>query len=257
MKDKAVKINKLRINYKIAGNGPVVLILHGWGGSSDSWLEVEEFLVKENYLVIAPDLPGFGKSAPPPEPWGVQEYSDFVLNFIEKLKMDSFFLLGHSFGGRIAIKFSGQHADKLKGLILCDAAGIRIEPDLKTKTILAATRVGNVLLSHRLVAVVKERLRNIFYFLLRERDYVKADGVMRETIKKALAENLVSELPKIKVKTLIIWGEADQLVPLKCAYVFNRKIIGSQLNVMPKIGHSPHLEAPEELSRIIISFLRS
>ncbi|MCX6760644.1 MAG: alpha/beta hydrolase [Candidatus Nealsonbacteria bacterium] len=257
MREEVVTINNLKINYKIAGNGPAVLLLHGWGGSSDSWLEVEEFLVKENYFVIAPDLPGFGKSAPPPEPWGIQDYSDFIFNFTEKLKLDSFFLLGHSFGGRIAIKFSGQHADKLKSLILCDAAGIRIEPNIKTKTIMAAAKVGNVLFSHRLFAVIKERLRNIFYFLLRNRDYVKADGVMRETIKKALGENLFSELPKIKVKTLIVWGEADQLVPVKCAHVFNKKIVGSQLNIMPKIGHSPHLEAPEKLSQIIIYFLKS
>jgi pimeloyl-ACP methyl ester carboxylesterase len=257
MREEFVSINNLKINYKIAGEGPAVLLLHGWGGSSDSWLEVEQFLVKENYFVIAPDLPGFGKSAPPPEPWGIQEYSDFAFNFAEKLKLDYFFLLGHSFGGRIAIKFSGQHADRLKGLILCDAAGIRIEPDIKTKTIMAAARVGNVLFSHHLLAVVKERLRNIFYFLLRNKDYVKADGVMRETIKKALGEDLFSELPNIKVKTLIVWGEADQLVPIKCAYIFNKKIAGSQLKVMPKIGHSPHLEAPEELSQIIVSFLRS
>jgi pimeloyl-ACP methyl ester carboxylesterase len=257
MKEESVIINNLRINYKIAGKGPAILLLHGWGGSSDSWLEVEEILVKENYFIIAPDLPGFGKSDPPLEPWGVQEYSDFIFAFTEKLKIDSFFLLGHSFGGRIAIKFSGQHADKLKSLILCDAAGIRIDPDIKTKTILAAAKVGNVLLSHRLVAVAKERIRNIFYFLLRNKDYVKANGVMRETIKKALGEDLLSELPKIKVKTLIIWGEVDQLVPLKCAYIFNKKIAGSQLNVMPKIGHSPHLEAPEKLAQIIIYFLKS
>lgn len=257
MKEEIVIINNLRINYKIAGRGPAVLLLHGWGGSSDSWLEVEEFLVKENYSVITPDLPGFGKSSPPPEPWGIQDYSDFVFSFVEKLKLDSFFLLGHSFGGRISIKFSGQHADKLKSLILCDAAGIKMKPDIKTKTIMAIARAGNVLFSHRLFAMIKERFRNIFYSLLRNKDYVKANGVMKETIKKALAENLFSELPKIKVKTLIIWGEADRLVPLKCAYAFNKQIAGSQLNIMPKIGHSPHLEAPEQLSKIIISFFKS
>lgn len=257
MNEKITTVNNLRVNYKIAGRGPAILILHGWGGSSDSWLEVEEALVRENYLVVAPDLPGFGKSAPPPVGWSIQDYSEFILAFVEQLKMDSFFLLGHSFGGRISIKFAGQHPEKLKSLILCDAAGIRIRPDIKTKTILAATRVGNVLFSHRLLAVVKERARNIFYFLLRNKDYVKANGVMRETIKKALGENLFSELPKIKSKTLIIWGEVDQLVPLKCAHVFNEKIEGSQLNIMPKIGHSPHLEDPQKLSKIIISFLKS
>lgn len=257
MKEKRVSVNNLMINYKIAGKGPAILLLHGWGGSSDSWLEVGEYLVKKDYLVIIPDLPGFGKSSNLDRAWNIQDYSDFVFDFVQKIKLDSFFLLGHSFGGRISIKFSGQHADKLKSLILCDAAGIRIDPDFKTKTILAATRVGNVLFSHRLLAVVKERLRNIFYFLLRNKDYVKADGVMRETIKKALGEDLLSELPNIKTKTLIIWGEADQLVPLKCAYVFNKKIAESQLNIMPKIGHSPHLEAPEQLAKIIVSFLRS
>lgn len=257
MREETVKIDGLEINYKISGIGPVVLILHGWGGSSDSWLEVEDFLVRNNYFVVAPDLPGFGKSPPPPKAWGIQDYSDFVFEFAKKLNLNRFFLLGHSFGGRISIKFSGQHPEMLKGLILCDAAGIRIEPDIKTKTILAATRVGNVLFSHHLFSVIKERFRNVLYLVLRNKDYVKADGVMRETIKKALGENLLSELPKIKVRTLIIWGEADQLVPLKCAYVFNKKIDGSQIRVMPKIGHSPHLEAPEELSGIILSFIKS
>jgi pimeloyl-ACP methyl ester carboxylesterase len=104
---------------------------------------------------------------------------------------------------------------------------------------------------------MKEWARNIFYFLLRNKDYVKANGVMRETIKKALNEDLLPDLPKIKVKTLIVWGKEDKLLPVQCAYVFKEKIAGSQLEIMPKVGHSPHLEAPEKLAQIIVSFLKS
>jgi len=257
MREERISVNNLRINYKIAGEGPAVLILHGWGGSSDSWLEVLKILVNYNFQVIAPDLPGFGKSDLPPRGWTVQDYSDFILNFVEKLKLGQFFLFGHSFGGRIAIKLSGQHPEKLKSLILCDAAGIKFEQSIKTKTILAATRIGNALFSARIFAILRERARNLWYFLLRNRDYVKANGVMRETIKKALNEDLLPELSKIQVKTLIIWGGEDKLVPAKCAHVFKEKISNSLLEIMPKIGHSPHLEEPEKLAQIIVSFLQS
>jgi len=79
---------------------------------------------------------------------------------------------------------------------------------------------------------------------------------MKETIKKVLDEDLLDDLPKIKTKTLIVWGSADRLVPVKYAHIFQEKIANSQLEILPYIGHSPHLEVPEKLSEIILSFLR-
>ena len=128
MREEKISINDLNINYKIAGSGPAVLILHGWGGSSDSWEKIQKILSERNYSIICPDLPGFGKSQTPLSPWTLQDYIHFVLKFAENLHLNSFYLIGHSFGGRIAVKMAVNHSSMIKKLILCDPAGIKIKP---------------------------------------------------------------------------------------------------------------------------------
>ena len=80
---------------------------------------------------------------------------------------------------------------------------------------------------------------------------------MKETIKRVLAEDLLPELPRVKTKTLIVWGEADRMVPLKYARIFKDKIAGSELEILSKIGHSPHLEDPANFSSIVLKFLKN
>ena len=256
MQEKQILIDKFRINYKIAGQGPAILILHGWGGSSDSWIEVQKILAEKGYQVIVPDFSGFGKSITPPVPWGIREYVETVLRLTEELGLDKFILLGHSFGGRIAIRFSHKYPEKVEKLILCDAAGIKPSPGLKTTIIFMVARIGNAILSPKYLVRLKDFNRNIFYSFLRKKDYVKANEMMREVMKKVLNEDLSADLLEIKNKTLIVWGEKDKMVPLKYAYIFKEKINNSQLEIMPKIGHSPHLEAPEKLAVKIINFIR-
>ena len=260
MREEKILINGLEINYKIHSpliwkKDSCILILHGWGGTSDSWARVQKILAKKDYRVIVPDFPGFGKSKTPPEAWGLKEYSDFILNFIEAIGLKKFSLLGHSFGGRIAVKFAVTEPERVKGLILCDAAGIKPKPGLKTRLIFTLARIGNAIFTPKILARFKDSARNIFYIFLRKRDYVKADETMKETIKKVLREDLLPELPQIKSKTLLIWGEIDKLVPLKYGYIFKEKIINSELIILPKIGHSPHLEVPKKLAEIILDFL--
>ncbi len=255
MTEKKTIINGLEINYKIAGEGPAILVLHGWGGASDSWVEVQEILAQKGYKVICPDFPGFGKTPPPIDPWDVGDYANLILNFTQKLGLDNFFLLGHSFGGRISIKFVTQYPDKIKILILCASAGIKPKPGLKTIIIFWLAKIGNVIFAPKYLRRFKDSVRNFFYFSLRNRDYVKANGVMRKTIKKVLAEDLLPDLSKIKTKTLIVWGKIDKMVPLKYGYIFKEKIENSELEVLPKIGHSPHLEIPRKLAEIVSEFL--
>jgi pimeloyl-ACP methyl ester carboxylesterase len=257
MEEKTISINDLKINYKIAGEGPVILVLHGWGGSSDSWIGVQEILTKKGYKVICPDFPGFGKSKTPPQPWGVRDYTDFILNLVNKFEVQDFFLLGHSFGGRIAIKFATLYPEKIKKLILCDSAGIKQKWGLKEKFIFRISKIGNAIFTPAILNRFKDRARNLFYVFLRHKDYAKADGTMKETIKKVLEEDLLPELSQIKIKTLIIWGEIDKLVPVKFAYIFKEKIANSELVILPKIGHSPHLECPKKLAEVILQFIKS
>jgi len=255
MKEEEVFISGIKINYKIAGRGPAILILHGWGGSSDSWVEIQKILSRKGYQVVCPDLPGFGKSITPPLPWGVRDYLDFVLAFVKKFNLENFVLLGHSFGGRISVKFAIEYPEKIKSLILCASAGVKPRPGAKTMIIFWLSKMGNAVFSPQIMKRFRDSARNLFYIFLRHKDYVKANGTMKETIKKVLEEDLLPELAKIKLKTLLIWGENDRMVPLKYAFVFREKIENSKIEILPHIGHSPHLEVPEKTSEIILRFL--
>lgn len=255
--EKTLSINNLKVNYKIAGSGPVILVLHGWGSSSDSWVDVMEILSGRGYKVICPDFPGFGKSQPPIQPWSVTNYKEWLLRFIDFQGLDEFILLGHSFGGRIAIKFSVKYCDKVKALILCDSAGIRPELGFKSKMVSYIAHIGNVIFSPHIFTRFKDGARNIFYSFLRHKDYVKSDGIMREIIQKIINEDLLPYLSQIKIKTLLVWGKEDKLVPVKYSYIFKEQIKDSVLELLEDVGHSPHIEAPDKLSNIIVSFLTS
>lgn len=263
MKEEKILVNNLEINYRKIGEGEPLLILHGWGGSSSSWIKIQNLLA-QNYQVIVPDLPGFGKSTPPQQPWGIEDYCNFVLDLIQKLNLDSFYLVGHSFGGGIAVKFTAENPQPVRSLILCAPAGIKPEPGLKTKLFFWAAKLGEAIFSLRPLVRFKDKARNYFYTLLRNRDYGKANQTMKETMKKVLSyyTNLNSgsgpfldDLTRIKPSTLLIWGDRDKLVSVEYARIFKRKIRNSELEVFSKVGHSPHLEAPDQLSRIISNFL--
>jgi len=255
MEEKKVSVDGIETNFKVAGEGPAVLILHGWGSSSDSWVAIQEKIAEKDFFVICPDLPGFGKTKTPPHPWGVSDYVNWVLEFTETQGLDNFFLLSHSFGGRVALQLAAQNSQRILGMILCDAAGIKREPGFKTKLVFLAAKVGNVLLAPKVLTRLKDTARNVFYLFLRNTDYVKADKTMRETLKKVLEKDIHPFLPKINTKTLIIWGRRDKMVPLEDAHVLKNEIKNASLKILPKVDHSPHLQAPDELSRLAIDFL--
>jgi len=248
-------INGVKTNIKISGEGEPLLILHGWGGSSVSWVKTQAILARNGFKVITPDLPGFGKSITPSVPWEVKDYSNFILNLTKELNLESFFLLGHSFGGRIAVKFSIAYPEKVRRLILCNASGIKGRPGIKTWLIYQIAKIGNAIFTPKVFARFKDRSRNLFYIFIRHHDYVKADGTMKETLRKVCAEDLLPILSQINIRTLVVWGDKDKMVPVKYAHIFKENIKNSELIILPRIGHSPHLEVPGVLAEIILEFL--
>lgn len=131
MKQEFLQVNGLKVFTRIAGKGKPFLILHGWGGNGDRWLSAMN-LLKNNFQVMAIDLPGFGKSEAPQSTWGLDDYAEFITNVADTLNWEKFYLLGHSFGGRIAIKLAIKRPQKIEKLILVGAAGLKHKFNLKT-----------------------------------------------------------------------------------------------------------------------------
>ena len=237
-----------------------ILILHGWGGSSKSWKAVKEILEKEGFKAYNPDFPGFGQEADPPQPWSIADYTEWIKKYSEREGISQFFLLGHSFGGRVAVKFTAVFPEKISKLILVDTAGFAREKNLnlRQKTTIKLRKVGYFIVSSPILKIFYPIFRKIAYLLAGTRDYyLIKTPVMKETFKKVIAEDLISYLNQIRIQTLIIWGEKDKVVPVSTAYLLKEKITNSELKIIPKIGHNPHLEAPEKLTEILINFLKS
>jgi pimeloyl-ACP methyl ester carboxylesterase len=255
MREEKILVRGIETNYKIGGKGENFLILHGWGGSSDSWRKIIEIL-EIKYKVICPDLPGFGKTKIPETPWALNDFVNWLKEFTEELNLKDFFLLGHSFGGRVAVKFSISFPEKVKKLILLSPAGIKQEWGTREKIIFRLAKIGNAIFSKSLLLRFRESTRNLFYSILRVKDYSKVKGVMKETMKRIVEEDLLPELSKIQVETLIVWGQNDKIVPLKYARLFKDRIKNSKIEILPKIGHSPHLEDSEKLAEVLISNIK-
>ncbi len=254
---KKILLNGLEINCRIAGVGQPILVLHGWGSSSHDWLEMQKILSQKGFQVVCPDLPGFGQSMDPDKAWDLDDYLVWITDFINYLNLKDIVVIGHSFGGRVAIKLSVQSAFEIKKLILIGSAGIKPELSFKQKTILKMAEVGKALISSKPLKKYGEAIRRGFYYFLRHKDYVKASPVMKETMRKILSEDLLPLLPRIKARTLLVWGEKDRMVPLQFARIFAKEIKNSELKIVPGVGHSPQREVPQQTAAIILEFLKS
>ena len=240
-------IKGLKVNYKILGEGRPLLILHGWGSRSENWIKVAKPISEKGIKVIIPDLPGFGQSDRPKEAWSLDDYSDFVQEFAKSLGLERFSLLGHSFGGSLATKLSLRIPEKIDRLYLVSAACFR-RKSIRKRILFVIAKIFKIF-------SFIPFLRKAFYrFIVRKSDYSYTDGIMKEIYLKAIKTDLSDVLEKIQVPTTIIWGEKDNITPLKQARIINQKINNSKLIIIPKADHDLNTKYPEELVK---AFLRT
>jgi pimeloyl-ACP methyl ester carboxylesterase len=233
-----------------------LLILHGWGSNSQRWSRVKEILERQKIQVFIPDLPGFGQTPPPKEVWGKKEYLNWILNEIQKKGWEKFNLLGHSFGGELAMFLSATCPQKVKKLILLSPAILRKKPaSKKVKFAYFLARVSKKIFNLPILKNFKPIFQKIFYRIFGGYDYYLAKGVMKEVMKKILKEDLSFLLKKIQAKTLILWAKDDPVLPASDALLLNKKIKNSKVKIFPKGGHSPHRNIPEDLSKSILEFI--
>ncbi|MBL7159357.1 alpha/beta hydrolase [Candidatus Microgenomates bacterium] len=230
-----------------------IVILHGWGSEIEKWNPFKKELEKAGFEVFLPHLPGFGQADPSQQAWSVSDYAQWVKN---KTLPENYFLIGHSFGGRIAIKLASENPKNLKGLILINSAGIKPKNSLKRVFFLVLAKMGKLFFDLPPFLFFKDFSRKILYKLAREKDYYQAKGVMRKTMKKVIGEDLKKDLKRIKIPTLILWGERDSLTPLADGELMNRLISGSSLLIFSKANHSLPLKMPEEVAQEIVKFIR-
>ncbi|MCD6271148.1 alpha/beta hydrolase [bacterium] len=249
LQERIVEIGGIKTFIRTKGQGKPFLILHGWGGSSDSWKEVQTKLANR-FWVIVPDLPGFGKSDAPKKAWNVECYVEFVFALLNKLNIvNEFYLLGHSFGGAIATKIAVTHPEKIKKLILVNAKVIRSHRNPIKMMAASITKLINLLFGW---VPGYKYLRRLFYrFFLRKTDYLEAKGIMRETFKRVISENLKYLCPKVASPTLIIWGKRDKITPLREGLKLHRLIPNSEIVIIDEAKHAPNLSHPQKLAQII------
>ena len=250
------EIDGLKINYVCEGEGNNVLLLHGWGSN----IKLFDAMIKHlapYYRVFAPDMPGFGESDEPKEPWCVDDYVDFVLKFCKKTGIEEAILLGHSFGGRVIIKLMSRREKSLSvpKIILTDSAGIMPKRSLASKIRTRCYKIGKGFLS---TGLMKKLAPNALENLRKKNgsaDYNAASPIMRQCLVKVVNEDLTYLLPEIKVPALLIWGENDDATPLSDGKKMEELIPDAGLVTLKNAGHYAFLEQWYTFSRVLDSFL--
>lgn len=203
---------------------PAVLALHGWGRDRQDWSGVCAGLD-----ALAPDLPGFGLSPPPPTAWGAEQYADFVRPVLAE--MDRPVLVGHSFGGRLAVHLAADAGDAIRGVVLTGVPLIRRAAAGRPKL---AFRVGRALHRRRLIGDARmEALRRKYG----SADYRAAEGVMRQVLVRVVNESYEEQLRRVRCPVRLVWGERDSAVPVDVARQALALLPDATLRVVPGAGH--------------------
>lgn len=250
------EVNGIKVNYIDEGSGDVVLFLQGWGTNLDIYKKVINKLKTTN-RIVAFDFPGFGGTPEPPFAWDVNDYAEFTLAFIKKLKLNNVVLMGHSFGGRVIIRLmnSTKKNFNVKKIVLLDSAGIKAKVSrknkLKQKWFKICKKMASTKVGEKLFPGAVEKMKNRSGSL----DYRKASPLMKKVLVKTINEDLTEMLPNIDVPTLLVWGDMDTATPLSDAKIMEEKIPDAGLVVLKNTGHYSFLEDFYTFSRVMDSFL--
>lgn len=232
---------------------PILLCLHGWGGSKESFAELRAELKYADIDLLVPDLPGFGEESEPKTPWTIDDYASWVERYVAtKLPYPRpIAVIGHSHGGRIALKMALRNKVPLSHLYLCAAAGIRHKRHLKRIIGLTLAKTGKFFLSIPGFHLLRPLGKKLLYRLVRVHDYERASDVMRQTLIRVTKEDLRGALGGINVQTDIFWGADDQMTPIEDAFVMREAIKGSTLHVYQGVRHAVHRDKAADIAIII------
>lgn len=229
-----------------------IIILHGWKLNSESYQNLQRIFNDKGYKVFVPDLPGFGKNSEIDRIYTLDNYADFVLNYIKKNNISFPILLGHSFGGRISLAVGAKHPSLIKSLVLTGVPGFIPASKLKVNFFYYLAKTGKVIFSIWPFSILANLARKCLYRGAGAFDYYNTSGFLRETFKKVIRTDLEPYMKMIKIPTLLIWGEKDSLTPVWIAKKMNKSISASELVVVPQENHSFIYKNPDKFIKEFI-----
>ena len=237
-----IKVQGLNVNYIQYGKGKDILLLHGWGQNIEMMKPIGDSFC-DRYRITIIDFPGFGQSEEPHEAWTIEKYSLMLEEFVKETGIKKPIVMGHSFGGRVAIKFSSRN--NIEKLVLFGSPCIRIQEELplkvrilkKIKTLPGMNKIGEFMKQY-----------------IGSRDYKAASPVMRETLVEVVNEDLSKYAREIEEPTLLIWGEQDDEAPVSEAKELEKIMMDAALIILPGT-HYAYLENLARVITILNSFI--
>jgi pimeloyl-ACP methyl ester carboxylesterase len=227
-----------------------VVALHGWRRAHQDFSSVfDDPSFTDGHAAVGLDLFGFGATPPPPEGWGTEEYAQHLLPLFDGSDdiADRVVVVGHSYGGKVAVRLARLAPERIERLVLTGVPllhrqGRRARP---------ATPYRVVRRLHRLGMIGDDRME-----AMRDRygspDYRAAQGVMRQVLVRALAEEYEDDLAAIECPVDLVWGADDTEVPVEVAERADALLRTSTLRVLPGVGHLLPTEAPVVLRQVVL-----
>ncbi|HEY8083138.1 MAG TPA: alpha/beta hydrolase [Solirubrobacterales bacterium] len=266
-----VELPGAEVNYVEMGAGKPVVFIHGISGSWQNWLENLPH-ISRTHRAIALDLPGFGGSPMPSWPIGMQAYGRLIHDFCEKIGVDrGAAVVGNSMGGLIATEAAIAGPDRFDRLILVSAAGLINTWRPRERGIATAlawdtggphvARLGSMLVRRRGTRYLTFRCFVRYPNQLRPellweqlQSGVPCPG-FSDALGSAIAYDARHRLAEIETPTLIVWGDADWVIPVQAGYSYKRRIPGARLEIFENTGHVPQLERPARFNNLLDEFL--
>lgn len=267
--------------YDSAGDGPPLFLLHGLQDEADTWRHVFAALAAR-YRVIAPDLPGFGRSDKRPRGYGVPLYAGCVMALAAELGLSRFGLIGNSLGAIIADAIAAQHPDRISALVLLDGTLLITKPPASRLSLFQQLFLGHY--DRKYFQALRAGTPEAIYETLRpyyadlnalpaiDRDFLAERVVARVwdepqrlaalTIQEAslpyfltAGRRLARRIPGLEIPTLVAWGANDVIFPLANARSRADAQPGALLEILPGVGHLPQQELPDLLLQTLLPFL--
>ena len=275
MEHESVKLHGHEVSYQRAGWGPLLVLLHGIAGSSDTWNDVIEPLA-EHYTVLAPDLLGHGESAKPRGDYSLGAYASGIRDLMTALGHDKGTIVGHSLGGGVAMQLAYQFPERCERLVLVSSGGLGREVHflLRAATLPGSDWVLPVLAANRVINTGASLGGLLRRFGMRAGPDVEemwrsfsslGDRAAREAFIHSLRAVVepggqrVNATDRLylaeRVPMMLLWGERDPIIPYEHGRAAHEMIPGSRFEVFPDAGHFPHRDEPRLFVKTLSDFI--